>query len=226
MILFLYGEDTFRSRQHIHKIMEKFRHDRDPQGLNIARLDCEKEPAERILQDLFAAPFLAEKRMLVLENLLVSKQEELRQTFMQKIKDDALPDTTVLVFWEGEHAPKTKDGKALYTRLQKEKFAQEFAVLPPAKLAGWIAQETAARGGHIDTPAAQYLAQHTAGDMWRLHALIDQLIAYRWTPEQNKPDEKTAPTLPRHITFADVQLFLDEKIDNNIFGLVDAIVAK
>ena len=75
----------------------------------------------------------------------------------------------------------------------------------------WIVQEVGERSGKIEQVATAYLATHVGGDMWRLHGLIDQLIAY---------------TLGKPIQRSDVVLFLEEKVDDSIFNLVDAIVAK
>lgn len=210
MILFLYGTDTFRSRAHLQKMMSKFRTDRDPQGLNTVRVDCAVEP-EKLMEQLLAAPFLAEKRMVVVENLLAAKQKELQQEILKRIEDGALPETTVTVFWEATDSFKTKDAKALFERLQKEKFSQQFDVLKGVQLGGWIAAETKERGGTISSHATQYLVQHVGDDSWRLNSLIDQLVSYKGGEE---------------IGVKDAQRFLDETADDSIFNLVDAIVGK
>ncbi|MBI4992993.1 MAG: DNA polymerase III subunit delta [Candidatus Magasanikbacteria bacterium] len=210
MILFLYGADTFRSRQQLKKMIAKFRQDRDPQGLNTVSLDCQKEEAGKIWEQVLATPFLAEKRMVVLENLLLSKDKNLLVEMKEKIESKKLSDATVLVFWEGVDKVRGKEAENLFKCLAKEKFCQKFDLLVGAKLNSWILQEVKNRGGKIDQQAAQYLAQNVGGDMWRLDSLINQLAAYKKDVEIGLPD---------------VQLFLDEKADDSIFNLVDAVVA-
>src|SRR3989338_10197408 len=100
MIIFLYGPDTFRSRQHLHKMMAKFRSERDPDGLNLVRVDATKETAGQILEQILAVPFLAEKRMVVVENLLESKHDELQTELLKLIEEQRLSPANVLVFWE------------------------------------------------------------------------------------------------------------------------------
>lgn len=207
MIIFLYGADTFRSRTQLHKMTQKFRTDRDPQGLNVVRLDCEKEQLPTILEQLYASPFLAEKRMVVLENPISSSLASLCDTLRESA--EKIPDDTILVLWESGESWKKKEQQALFDRLKKEKYAQHFEVLSGARLSQWIDEEVKARGAVIERAAVDFLAQHVGGDMWHLSSLIDQLSAYA--------GEKT-------ITTADVALFLDEKVDDNIFNLVDAIV--
>lgn len=211
MIIFLYGKDTFRSRKHLEKMIEKFRSDRDPQGLNTVRFDAHKTSGGRMLGEVLTPPFLAEKRMIVLENFLASKQKEAREEFLSRIEEKRFPDSAILVFWEGSDAFKTKDAKALFDRLLQEKYVQKFDLMSGAKLQGWIATAFQSRGAKIQKDAVIFLAAHIGADMWRLSSVIDQLAAFA--------DQ-------RDITLGDVRLFLDEKVDDNIFNLVDAIVGK
>lgn len=210
MIIFLYGKDTFRSRRQLKSIIHKFKKDRDPQGLNVVRLDAAKKQPGELLEQMLASPFLAERRMIVIEGLLASKHKDFVGELLERIENNKLPDSNVFVFWEDTDKFKTKIAKAMLARLSQEKFAQHYEPISGATLHKWIQAEVQERGGSIDQQSIQYLTQHVGNDMWQLHFLIDQLVAYR----------------EKGIALADVQLFLDEKADDNIFNLVDAIIAK
>ncbi|MBU0597126.1 hypothetical protein KJ641_01015 [Patescibacteria group bacterium] len=254
MIIFLYGPDTFRSRRQLKKMITKFKVDRDPQGLNVVSLDAEKAGPGEIISQVLAVPFLAEKRMVVVENLLVSKDQDLMKELLKRIEENNIPETNVLIFWEGTDKFKTKSAKEFFGRLQKEKYAQSFDEIVGIKLSAWIASEIKERGGVIDRPAIQYLAEHVGSDMWRLSSLLDQLVSYSEersdeesfeskdeginAKESKSPIEVSKPACRQAgisqtpssgslgITVGDVQLFLDQKADDNIFNLVDAIVGK
>lgn len=211
MVLFLYGKDTFRSRDQMHRMIEKFKADRDPGGYNVTRIDAadERQP-ERIMERMFAAPFLAERRMVVIESLLSSKHTVLHTSIIRRIEEKTLPDANALLFWEGVESVKGKEASALFDRLAQEKYAQKFDLLSGAKLSGWIGAEASNRAARISSEAVQYIATHTQGDSWQASTLLDALAAYR------NGDE---------IRVEDAQLFLDERADDTIFSLVDAIVA-
>lgn len=209
MILFLYGADTLRSTVHRDKLIEKFKADRDPQGYNVVRLNALSETSGVFWQHVQSTPFLADKRLLIVENLLISAWEDVQKELLQKIQEQTLPASTVIVFWEGSTAPKKKCAKELFTRLAGEPYAQEFALLPPIKLRGWIAREVTDMGGRILGEAVNYLAEHSRQDMWLLRSVLSQVVSYADT---------------RDITLSDVQLFLSPKEDDNIFTLVDAVV--
>lgn len=211
MIIFLYGEDTFRSRRQMKKMIEKFKLERDPQGLNVTVLDCNQENSNLILEQILAIPFLAEKRMVILENLLsATKKNDLQEKILEYIEAKTLPEENIYIFWEGEGKPKTNVSKDLLSRLTKEKYAQQFEIYKGAKLSAWANQEITERGGKISRYALEYLVENTNGDTWEINSIIDQLTAY-------SPDKE--------IELKDVELFLDEKIDDNIFNLVDALIA-
>jgi DNA polymerase-3 subunit delta len=209
MILFLYGKDTFRSRQRMKQLIEKFKNDRDPAGYNTVRIDAaaERHP-ERVLGEILAMPFLAEKRMVVVESLLSSKHTQLHKDVLARIEAQAMPEATIAVFWEGADAFKGKDASALCERLMTEKYAQRFDELSGVKYAGWIAAEIASRGGAAEQDAVAYLAAHTA-DSWQANSLIDQLISWR-----------AGAAIRRE----DVEIFLDKREEDNIFALVDAVI--
>ncbi|MBU2542552.1 DNA polymerase III subunit delta, partial [Patescibacteria group bacterium] len=236
MLIFLYGPDTFRSRRQLKKMIEKFKQDRDPQGLNVVSLDIDNEEYGKVMEQVLATPFLAEKRMVVLENLLLATGKgELQEQILKRMsfdkssgleKEKTLPEENIYIFWEvsppatsagsgyardqGKLKPKTKAGKELLARLLKEKYAQEFEELKGVKLSTWIASEVNERGGKISQQAIQFLVQNARGDMWHLNSLLDQLIAYKDADE---------------IGLEDINLFVEEKVDDNIFNLVDCAVS-
>lgn len=210
MILFLYGEDTFRSRRYLAQSIDKFKRERDPAGYNVVTLDAKKTEPGRLFTEISSAPFLATKRLIVVENILSVDDKELLGTFLEKVTKGQFPESNVLIFLQTETIGKTKEAKALYEALKKEKFAQEFTSFIPAKLEAWIQKEFADRGATVKPEAATYLSAQSGGDLWLLNGIIAQVVAYA----NGEP-----------VTLANVKLFLDEKLDDNIFSMIEALVS-
>lgn len=252
MVIYIYGEDTFRSRHYLKDQVVKFKAARDPQGYNVVILDCAKAEAGKVLGEISVSPFLAEKRMVVLENVLSNNDKELLGELVERAQASAtpprpplergggvrpFPESNIIVFYQAEPHSKIKEVKELHELLRKEKYAKEFEALAGAPLIAWINTEIKNRGGKISSAAAQYLAANVGGDIWQLNTLIDQLVAYSHSPlpplgQRGTPSpsfqEGVPPQAGRElpeIQLADAQLFLDEKIDDNTFALTDAIVA-
>lgn len=210
MIMYIHGEDTFRSREYLRESINQFKKQRDPKGYNTLILDGKKSPAGKIFAEINTVPFLAEKRLVVVENLLSSGDKDLLGGFMERLSEKKFPESTVLICWQGEAVGKTKEAKELNISLQKEKYAREFPGLVGNKLIEWIEKEIQLRGGKIEKDACLELAQNASGDMWRLSTIINQLAAY---------------SAGKIISSADLSVFLDEKLDDNVFNLVDAVVS-
>lgn len=209
MLIYIHGSDTFRSRDYLRQTIARFKKERDPQGYNVILLDGARDEEEKIMDALISTPFLAPKRMIVIDNLLARKSADLLDTIAEYIKNKRLAEDNVYVFWQDEETGKTKVAKDLEILLKKEKWAVEFKPLGKDKLLVWVAQNVKQRGGQISKPAINYLVEHAGEDLWRLNSLIDQLAAYK----------------KEEIQLPDAQLFLEEKIDDNIFSLVDAAVS-
>ncbi|KKP59522.1 MAG: polymerase III protein [Candidatus Magasanikbacteria bacterium GW2011_GWC2_34_16] len=209
MIIYIYGEDTFRSRQYLREQVAKFKQARDPQGYNVVFLDSAKAETGKVLGELVNVPFLAEKRMIVLENILTNNDKELLGEIITRVEKNNIPESNVVIFWQGKGKSKVKEAAELEKLLQKEKYAREFAALTPSQLSKWVADEIKTKGGVASSAALQFLVANTKGDIWYLNSLIEQLVSY---------------AQDREIQLADVQLFLEEKIDDNVFNMVEAIV--
>ena len=210
MLILLYGKNTFDSLARLKELIIKFKKDRDPQGLNTAVVDCEKS-AKDVLGQILSAPFLSEKRMVVLKNFLLSKDTVAQDNLLEQFKNKHIPETNIIIFWEGTDTFKLPTAKKLFEILSKEKYSQKFAELSGAALGDWIIDQVKDQGGKISSEATQFLVSHGNKDLWALNSLVEQLVSY---------------SLDREINLSDAQLFLDEKIDDNIFNLIDAITGK
>lgn len=207
MILYIYGADTFRSRQYLKDQVERFKKLRDPSGYNVIFIDGKKAEVDKIFSEIKASPFLGEKRMVVIENLLSNNDKELLGEFKNLLKGKEL--SNVVIIWQGEALSKVKEAKELHALLAKLKFAKEFELLKGAQLKAWIQAEVKERGGKINLLALDLLLTDAGKDMWLLNSLIDELIAYCGGKE---------------ITEKDVRLFVEQGFDDNVFALTDAIV--
>lgn len=212
MILFLYGEDTFRSRQQLNKMVAKFKVDRDPAGLNVTIPDISQDEPEQIIEEMHAAPFLAEKRMVVLKGVLASKEKKLQELLLETIQGNHIPASTILLLWEEQNDFKkaTNGVKELFSLLQKEKYAQCFETLTGSKLSAFIEEQVQERGSSIHKDALQYLTNNSHDDLWFVDATVQQLVSF---------------CSGEAITLEAVKQFVPERFDDNIFNLVDAIVA-
>ncbi len=212
MVIYLYGADTLRSRRYLKEQVAKFKVARDPQGYNVVFIDAVKESAGKISGELLATPFLATRRLIVVENLLNHSSVDFLTEFGQRVAAKSWPESNVVIVWQGQTPGKSKAVKSLHELLSKQPYAEEFAPLTPGQLPGFITAYLKARGRTLAPGALEYLVRHGGDDAWLLETTLDQLIAY--TGDAASP-----------ITPAAAALFLEVKHEDTVFTVVDAILS-
>ena len=219
MIILLYGPDTFRSRQKLKGLKNKFINEVDKQGLNLAVLDGAKLDTAEFENAIATPPFLAKKRMVVIEDLISkNKGQKIQKEILETLSKNNLDDT-IIIFWESKIGEtKTKKSKTsarrsnlLLQRLKTEKYVQEFKLLNPYETTRWVNEEIKKRKGKINSQAAAMLADFVGNDLWQLNSEIEKLLAYCNNKE---------------IKVEDIQNLVKTKIDDDIFKLTDAVGQK
>lgn len=217
MIIFIYGPDTFRSREKLGQVIGQFQKKRDSSGLNVVRLRNGAMTIDRLRQEAMTQGFLSPKKMIVLEKLLEQNNEELFIQVTDFLKNFTKDEQdNVLVFWERAYAPKKKNNAdktatKIFTFLKKQDFVFEFPELSSAQLNTWVSQTVKQRGGRIQPAVARELAALVGNNLWQLTNDIDKLIAYKNTKE---------------ITSEDVEQQVRGSFEANIFALTDAVAAQ
>jgi len=214
MIIFLYGPDTYRSKKKLNQLIEKFKRERDPSGLNITILEGSNISLELLHQALFTTGFLASKHLVIIRDLIKKyKKEDIFKELISKIEKIGKSEDIQVIFWEESiNVSKLNDRKRkFFNLLKKGKYVEKFELLKPEQISIWIKQEIERQGGKIDYVAIRKLAAYVENNLWQLSNEINKLIAYK---------------LDKPITSSDIDLLVEAKIDNNIFRLVDAVAEK
>ena len=95
MIIFIYGEDVYRSRQYRDKIVTKFQTERDPGGYNVLNIDGENAAVGQITQEVCSEPFLAEKRMVIVKYTLSGKFSKVLDELEVLVVNKKIPESAV-----------------------------------------------------------------------------------------------------------------------------------
>ncbi len=212
MILFFYGADTFRSKEKIKQLKERFINEVDKTGMNLAELDGEKISLDDLNKAVATRSFLSNKRMIVIENFLQRPKKIQLEVleFLKKGKYRDKQDENMIVFWEAEIMDKEKKSE-LFKFLQQSKFSQEFKALQGRQLVDWIIQRVEERGTKISRQNAEYLAQRSDGNLWALNNEINRLVAVKQGGEISRVEVEQSYLI---------------HLDDNIFNLTDAVAMK
>lgn len=201
MIIFIYGNDTYRLREKLDFYRNGFL--KKYGDMNVSFYDSDFD-FNKIKNDVLSFPFLAEKRLVVIKGLLGSKNKDIQKQFSDFLAE--VPEETVVLFCEeGEPDKRT----SLFKELSKTKVIEKFDYLQGNSLINWIKNEVKKGHGEIDNNAADYLVIQAGNELWKLKAEIAKLLNYK------KNIDKTA-----------INLLVKSKTESNIFELMDYIGRK
>lgn len=198
MILFLYGEDTFRMKEKLEEIIENYK--KSGSGLNLKFFDCGKNKnIFKILKDeLRQASMFGEKKMAVLINPFSESESFEKEKTFASVQD-------IIVFYqEGE----VKKSEPLFKFLEKNAKSQKFEFLSGQKLRNWIEEKFSNYKSKISGEAENLLMDFAGDDSWRLNNEIQKLALYKKDKE---------------VEAKDVKILVKPKIETDIFKTIDAI---
>jgi DNA polymerase-3 subunit delta len=208
MILFLYGEDTYRSRRKLDEIRAKFSREIDPSGMNLNVIDGETASAADFRTAATSLPFLAKKRLVVLKNAMRDGDAELGKALVE-LTAAGVPEEIILAVYEGAGG-EALDGHPAFAKLKSGRFYPEFTPMSPKELAAWILQETGARGARFSDDAHALYCQAAGNDAWKVSSELDALSAHA-ASRGGIIDSEAVRSLAR------------VRLEENIFDLLDAV---
>lgn len=238
MIIFLYGEDTYRSREKLKELKEKFIEKADPSGNSVVVINGEATNMEKINEAVAAHSLFSRKRLIIIENIFNNKSKELINQvaeYINKIlnaekkdkKKSAGGDSTsdkednVIIFWDDISGEKMGRNK-LYTCLSKAEFCQNFKPLSNTETVAWIREKAKTKGINIRQQAAVRLSSLFGSDLWQIGNEINKLANYKLGQTSQLIKGQTEVI----IEVNDVDQLARGNYDENIFALTDAISNK
>ncbi|MBR2527446.1 MAG: DNA polymerase III subunit delta [Blautia sp.] len=167
----LYGEESYLRQEYVKRLVDAMVSEGDT--MNYSRLVGDKVTAAEVIDLSETFPFLAEKRVILLEDTVFFKkaneETQLLADYLGKI-----PEHVVLIFNE-----KTADKRTrLYKALSKSGRVAEFARLKPERLQQWVVEYLKHAGRTIGQSQAQTILLQTGDDMGTLRQEMEKLIAY------------------------------------------------
>lgn len=241
MIIFLYGRDTFRSRQKLKELKDRFIREVDPSGGSLETVSGAEAGLEEINSRVSPGSLLSKKRMIVIEDIFLNKTqtvfEEILDFFKKRKSDD-----NIIIFWDSAVGVKVSGRKKEITKIDSSgrehplpakqlklfnflvgrKYAQEFKSLSNLETADWIKKEIKKRGGEITNQAAQTIVSLLGNDLWQIDNEINKLVNYKLGLEPKMVKGGRAA----EIQAEEVERLVRGRFDENIFALTDAISNK
>ncbi|MFN3301793.1 MAG: DNA polymerase III subunit delta [Patescibacteria group bacterium] len=210
MVIFLYGPDTYRSKERLKELIDSFKKKRDQLGLSVIKLEGKNLTLDEFRKTVLPTGLFSTKRLIIIENLLSqNKDKNLIKEIVIFLKKK-LEKENVVIFYETEEIKKEEPYHSLFNLLRKQKYVYEFNFLEGLALRNWIIKEVKKIGGQISPPAIDYLVLYFGSNLWEIKNEIDKALAYG----QGKIEKKT------------LEIISEKKEEEEIFALIDALINK
>ena len=219
MLYILYGEDDYSRQRALDEIKSTIG-DETALTTNTTVLDASQATIDHLRSVAEAMPFLAEKRLVIIQGLLERFEARAksgrrkktasvsnRQSEHQSLADYlvTIPDSTVAVLVDG----KISNKNPLLGALSAKAKVKSFPLLQKDRLIQWIKNRVAERGGSISLSAIDLLTSYVGSNLWVMASEIDKLVLF---------------TGGRQIEADDVRQVVSYVQEGSVFNLVDAIL--
>jgi len=222
MLYMLYGEDDFSLHEELEKIKEGLT-DGELLAFNTTVLEGQGLSLEQLMSVCNALPFLAPKRLVIVQGLLSRFEPRDRPRYGERLSNSAeprkeeaqwlalgervqgMPDSTVLVLIDGG----LRKDNPLLKLLSSRATVKEFPLLRGDRLKHWIRLRVGEKGSSMSPSATSLLADLTGSNLWLLSSEIEKLGL--WAGQRRIEEE-------------DVRQLVSHAREANVFAMVDAIV--
>lgn len=206
MFFLFHGDDQYSKRKFLAKQMAKLG-EPDMVSLNTMRLEGKGLTLSQIEAACGAMPFLAPKRVVIINGLLGSKPpKELVKELVKWLP--GMPETTNLILLELKGIKASNALVKLAAKDKKVGYVKAFERPQGRDLEKWIVAAVNERGGTIAPRAVNALAVNVGNDLEAMANEIEKLVLY-------KGEEQ--------IRVEDVERLSPYSAESSIFNLVDAL---
>ena len=200
-IYVLYGPQSYNRNRYVKALVDLLLPENDE--INLTSFYGKKIDIKEVYEISQTMPFLAEKRVIVLENTeLFTKADEELVDLLENV-----PDSCCIIFSEEKI-----DSRLKQTKTAKSKgCVAEFGNPTEADLSDWVQKRLAKEHRQITRNALDLFLTRCGDDMWQVSNELEKVISYTFGKDGIRPEDVDAvmPPLP----------------EDKIFGMIDSMIA-
>lgn len=205
MIIFLYGQDSYRIGQKLKEIIEVYKV-KNPSGFNLVNFDLSENKLEDFFEAVKSGSLIPEKKLIIAKNIETVDSEEL----LGFIKSQNLSkrEDAILIIVSFKDSGKNK----LFEYLTgKPNQSQNFKLLKEHEVKNWARKLLDSLEIDLTGEALDLLVSSCDCNLWRIDSEIRKIADYKIKGVVSKSQLE--------------ELFIPSK-EHNIFELTDALLVK
>jgi DNA polymerase-3 subunit delta len=216
LLYILYGEDDFSLREALAEIKEGLG-DKELLATNTTILQGQNLTLQQLTITCDTLPFLAPKRLVIVEGLLSRFELQDKEKHASKPEDSGwqsfaeyvnrMSESTVLVLTDGE----LKRSNPMLVELAPLAKVREFKYLKGDRLRNWMQSRAKSLNCSVSPPALRLLSELVGSNLGLLALEIDKLCLFAQS---------------RKVEVSDVKSLVAYAQETNVFNMVDAILER
>lgn len=172
MIIFLYGQDSYRINQKLQEIINGYKA-KNSSGLNFSSYDLSEDFFKELKDKLTNSSLIPEKKLIVLKNVFKTNAEEILEIFRSQ-NISKRDDIIVIAVALGD-----KDGSELFKYLTKKpNQVQNFKPLKEYEVKNYAKKLLSSSGVDLTGEALEFLVFNCNHNLWLIDSEAQKLAAF------------------------------------------------
>lgn len=201
MIYFLYGPDTYRSREKLKELIQK-----NQAGFNVERINGSKLDVDELNKHIATHDLFSQKKFLVIEEI-ANKNNKLKEDIVAFLKELEFDTLDFLIFYNSHVDKRSVIFKVLNSRADE---VYVFDLLKPGEMEIWLKKKCQEINLNINRDNLRKLSMALGDDTWLAMSELHKLKAF---------------VNGREVEYADIDKMVRGKLDDDIFKLTDMIAS-
>lgn len=215
MVIFLYGQDSYRISQKLKEIVEGYKA-KNPSGFNLVNLDLSENKLEDFFEAVKSDSLIPEKKLIIVKNIEKTDPKIL----LEFIKSQNLSkrDDIILI------AVSLGDFKNRFFEYltKKPNQSQNFKLLKEYEIKNWTKKKLNSFETDLTGEALDFLVSSCGFDLWRIDSEIKKIANFSAKGETSPKGGKIKGVVSK----SQIEELLVPSKEHNIFELTDALLKR
>lgn len=207
MIIFLYGEDSYRTSQKLKEIVSGYKA-KNPSGFNLVNFDLSDDKIEDFFESAKSTSLIQEKKLVIAKNIFSNKTDSESVLKFLKRRDAKSGGDIILVFI---HYGDSLKNKLFEYLIKKPNQSQNFKPLNSYEIKNWVKKFLNSFEVELTGEALDCLVSSCGPNLWRLDNEIRKIANYK---------------VKGIVSKSQIEELLVPGAEYNIFELTDALAKK
>ena len=207
MIIFLYGQDSYRISQKLKEITDSYK-TKNPSGFNSVGLDLAENKPEDFFKAVKSDSLIPEKKLIIVKNIFNNKNQPESILEFFKHQEVSKNEDAILIFIHYGDSLKNKFFEFL---TKKPSQFQNFKILKEYEIKNWAKSFLDSFEIQLTGEALDCLISNCGPDLWRLDSEIRKIANFK---------------IKGVVSKSQVEGLIVSNREHNVFDLTDALLRK